>query len=83
MSFKQADAEGRAVWLASSNVAANTGLYNSLGFITVDTIYLGDDNPTWTEPPIPIDVVSTARLLLLSAANTPADDTRTKVYRHG
>ena len=46
------------MWLGSSNVAANTGFYNSLGFKTVEIFFLGNDNPTWTEDPIPIALVS-------------------------
>ena len=59
----QADAEGRAVVLGSSNVAANTAFYNSMGYFTVDTFLLGEDDPTWDEPPFPFDVVSGKSLL--------------------
>ncbi len=54
----QADQQGRATWLASSNVAVNTVFYNSLGFVTVKQFMLGDDNPTWEETPFPIAIVS-------------------------
>ena len=53
----QADAEKRATVLVSSNVKVNTGFYNSLGFQTVATIYLGDD-PDWYEEPVPVAIVS-------------------------
>ncbi|KAF7798887.1 hypothetical protein EIP86_010115 [Pleurotus ostreatoroseus] len=52
-SLDQADAEERATWLISSN-ALNEGFYNSLGFETAKEIVLGDDNPTWNEPPVVI-----------------------------
>ena len=54
----QAQKEGRATWLGSTNVAANTGFYNALGFQTVDTFYVGGENPTWTEGPLPMALVS-------------------------
>ena len=52
----QADAQGRAVWLGSSNLK-NLEFYNSLGFYTVYRISLGLNNPTWTEPPVLVDLV--------------------------
>ncbi|PSR74968.1 hypothetical protein PHLCEN_2v9382 [Hermanssonia centrifuga] len=58
-----ADQQGRATWLASSNVAVNTDFYNSLGFVTVKQFMLGDDNPMWKEAPFPIAVV---KVFLLS-----------------
>lgn len=36
---------------------ANTGFYNYLGFKTVKEVSIGEDNPTWTEPPIIMDLV--------------------------
>lgn len=55
----QADAQGRTTWLLSSNVA-NMAFYNYLGFHTVGTVYIGLGDPTWTKPPIRVDVVSAA-----------------------
>ncbi|KAJ3488792.1 hypothetical protein NLI96_g2578 [Meripilus lineatus] len=55
-----ADAEARDSWLFSSNVEANTGFYNNLGYITVATFLLGDDNPTWRERPVTIALVGTS-----------------------
>ncbi|GJE84058.1 hypothetical protein PsYK624_001330 [Phanerochaete sordida] len=46
-----ADAQGRATALTSSN-PANTGFYNSLGFVEAAQIVLGDEDPTWQEPPL-------------------------------
>ncbi|KZT73057.1 hypothetical protein DAEQUDRAFT_504632 [Daedalea quercina L-15889] len=49
----KADSLGCASWLLSSNVA-NTAFYESCGFVGVKEIMIGDDNPTWTQPPFPI-----------------------------
>ena len=53
----QADAQGRAAYLASSNVL-NTEFYNSHGFMTAGEVYLGDDNPQWHQEPIIFRLVS-------------------------
>ena len=53
----QADRRCLPTYLVSSNVKANTGFYNSLGFFTVKELSLGDDNPTWKEPPVVVAVV--------------------------
>ncbi|PSR75051.1 hypothetical protein PHLCEN_2v9381, partial [Hermanssonia centrifuga] len=53
----EADKRGWATWLGSSNVAVNTEFYNSLGFFTVDRIFLGDSDRTWKEPPVPADLM--------------------------
>lgn len=53
----QADRRCLPTYLISSNVKANTGFYNSLGFFTVKELLLGDDNPTWKEPPVVVAVV--------------------------
>lgn len=61
----QADAQGRAAWLTSSN-AANVPFYNAHGFRTAGVVYLGADDPTWGRPPVRFDVVrafSPARVL--------------------
>ncbi len=39
-------------------MADNTGYYNYLGFITVKEFTLGEENPTWKEPPVIIAIVS-------------------------
>lgn len=53
----QADAQGRATWLASSNVE-NAAFYNALGFFTVGSVEVGRGDATWTGPPIQVDIVS-------------------------
>jgi len=53
----QADKEGRAAWLVSSNIGDNTVFYESLGFKTSHYIVLGDNNPTWTEEPVKLAVM--------------------------
>ena len=63
----QADKEKRSSWLISSN-PANEGFYNTLGFKTEKEILLGDDNPTWTGPPI---VVALVRALYIAASTEP------------
>ena len=57
IAFSQADAEGRAMYLGSSNIA-NTFFYESHGFVEVASFLLGEDNPTWKEPPVKMLVVS-------------------------
>ncbi|KJA13013.1 hypothetical protein HYPSUDRAFT_50041, partial [Hypholoma sublateritium FD-334 SS-4] len=51
-----ADSCSRALFLQSSNIL-NEAFYNSHGFQTVGTYYLGDDNPEWTGNPIPIQLM--------------------------
>ncbi|PPR00371.1 hypothetical protein CVT24_004405 [Panaeolus cyanescens] len=46
-----ADGLGQTAWLSSSN-KENTKFYNAHGFKTVKEVVVGDDNPTWKEPPI-------------------------------
>lgn len=58
----QADAEGRATWLCSSNLA-NTEFYEQCGFVGVRDFTLGEDDPTWTKPPVVARVVSGRRLV--------------------
>ncbi|KAI0700775.1 hypothetical protein BC835DRAFT_367096 [Cytidiella melzeri] len=53
MVVEEADAQGRMVWLMSSNIV-NTGFYNSHGFVTKVKITVGEDNPTWDRPPVVI-----------------------------
>lgn len=52
----QGDKEGRAVWLGSSNID-NTRFYERHGFATIATVTLGEDDPTWNEPPIVLKLV--------------------------
>ena len=56
-SLSQADAQGRATYLVSSNIL-NFEFYNSHGFETVGEVYLGDDNPGWHQEPITVQLVS-------------------------
>ena len=42
----------------------NRDFYRSFGFEIVVTFYLGEDDPTWTAPPVPIDIVSDRHALL-------------------
>ncbi|GJE95596.1 GNAT family N-acetyltransferase [Phanerochaete sordida] len=51
-----ADARGVGSWLVSSNVA-NRGFYAAFGYKVARTLYLGDEDPTWTLPPVPIDIM--------------------------
>ncbi|KAG9218881.1 hypothetical protein CCMSSC00406_0001005 [Pleurotus cornucopiae] len=55
----KADTASRATYLESSNVA-NTGFYESHGFITVGEIVCGDDNPAWKEPPVVVKLADAA-----------------------
>lgn len=54
----QADVRGLPLYLVSSNVAANTAFYNHVGYLTVKEIYVGDNDPSWKNPPIPVALVS-------------------------
>ncbi|KAI0346912.1 hypothetical protein BDW22DRAFT_470807 [Trametopsis cervina] len=51
-----ADTGCRDIWLLSSNIK-NTGFYNSLGFFTHGEIILGEDDPSWTRPPVIINLM--------------------------
>lgn len=57
-SVGQADRQGRASWLLSSNPKDNRALYNSLGFWTVAEYLLGEDDTEWKEKPVKMDIVS-------------------------
>jgi len=52
----KADALGLASWLSSSNIA-NTAFYESCGFVVVREFAIGDENPTWTKPPIIVRIM--------------------------
>jgi len=54
---EEADSRSLKTWLVSSNVKANTTFYNNLGFFNVKTIILGDENPTWKESPVKVDIM--------------------------
>lgn len=54
----KADALGLFSWLSSSNIT-NTAFYEHCGFKTVQEFAIGDNNPTWTEPPIILKIVRT------------------------
>lgn len=53
----QAEAQSRAIFLISSNIN-NTAFYESCGFSVVGEYSLGDDNPSWTEAPVIVRLVS-------------------------
>lgn len=53
----KAEAESRTVWLISGNVD-NTVFYKKCGFMTVGEYRLGEDNPSWDEPPVVVRAVS-------------------------
>lgn len=53
----KADAAGRATYLLSSNVN-NRGFYEHCGFHVVGEFTLGEDNPTWSKPPIVVQVMT-------------------------
>ena len=55
--MRQADTRGSGCWLVSSNVA-NNAFYRARGFEVVKTFVIGEGNPTWGEPPVPIEIVS-------------------------
>ncbi|KAF9482926.1 hypothetical protein BDN70DRAFT_874339 [Pholiota conissans] len=55
-----ADERSKAMWLLSSNIL-NEPFYNSHGFETVGTFYVGEGNPEWTKKPIPVQIVSGQR----------------------
>lgn len=52
-----ADAEGRSTYLLSSN-PINTGFYNFHGFVEIGKVFIGEGNPTWNGPPLPVLLVS-------------------------
>lgn len=56
-------ARGVGTWLISSNTA-NRFFYGSLGFVIKKTFYLGNDDPTWTGPAVPLDIVRERSLTL-------------------
>ena len=56
ISVSQADEQQRATFLFSSNIA-NTGFYNSVGFVEKGRFVLGEDDPTWKEDPVIVLVV--------------------------
>lgn len=58
-----ADAEGRSTYLFSSN-PINTEFYNSHGFFTLAELLVGEDEPTWKKPPVPIALVSIPMICL-------------------
>lgn len=58
---EKADAQDRSTFIISSNVE-NRRFYNSVGYVTVHTMDIGKDDPTWSEPPILVDIVSNPRL---------------------
>ncbi|KIP08590.1 hypothetical protein PHLGIDRAFT_117096 [Phlebiopsis gigantea 11061_1 CR5-6] len=65
-----ADKEGRGAWLVSSNIA-NERFYNSLGFTTVERFTVGENNPAWDKPPVPIDIMTRKPPCEISVAEKP------------
>ena len=53
----QADAQGRAVTLVTTDAYK---FYEFVGFELVAEKLIGDDNPSWDGPPVPIRIVSAA-----------------------
>ncbi|KAL4242497.1 hypothetical protein ABKN59_011710 [Abortiporus biennis] len=51
------NAQGKDIWLVSSNTAMNTGFYTKHGFVTVSNFELGNENPSWKGSPIPIHIM--------------------------
>lgn len=51
----QADADSRDVWLVTTDAYA---FYEFLGFATVRSFIVGNDNPAWVKAPITVRVVS-------------------------
>jgi len=50
------DVTNQAIWLCSSN-EKNTGFYMSHGYSVIDEAIVGDNNPTWNGPPVPIKIM--------------------------
>ena len=53
----QADEQGRAVTLVTTDAYK---FYEFVGFELVAEKLIGDDNPSWDGPPVPIRIVSVA-----------------------
>ncbi|KAI0953356.1 hypothetical protein AcW1_007596 [Taiwanofungus camphoratus] len=53
----EADAQGRSVWLCSSN-SNNTSFYERCGFSTTNEFVLGGNNPTWKQPPVTVRIMT-------------------------
>lgn len=51
----QADADSRDVWLVTTDAYV---FYEFLGFATVRSFIVGNDNPAWVKAPITVRVVS-------------------------
>ncbi|CCL98776.1 uncharacterized protein FIBRA_00781 [Fibroporia radiculosa] len=52
----KADTVGRKTWLGSSDIA-NRKFYEGCGFVVVGEFTLGEANPTWTAPPVVIQIM--------------------------
>ncbi|KAJ3539695.1 hypothetical protein NM688_g6329 [Phlebia brevispora] len=57
MACTMADERNSATWLVVGNVPANNAFYAAFGFVTVAQTLLGDEDPDWTEDPVPVDVM--------------------------
>ncbi|KAH8106043.1 hypothetical protein BXZ70DRAFT_412533 [Cristinia sonorae] len=53
----EADSRRLKTYLVSSNRDANTEFYNRLGFFAVKKFVLGEQNPTWREAPVVIEIM--------------------------
>ena len=51
----QADAQLRGIWLLTN--LYTTGFYERFGFKVIESISLGDDNPTWKKGPVVLCIV--------------------------
>ncbi|KAG5653455.1 hypothetical protein H0H81_000344, partial [Sphagnurus paluster] len=52
----EADWAGESTWLQSSNIE-NTRFYDRHGFQTVETVLIGENNPTWHKKPVPVSIM--------------------------
>lgn len=51
----QADEQGRAVWLVTSDAV---GFYEAVGYTKAREQWIGTSNPAWDGPPVPVRIVS-------------------------
>ena len=63
-----ADAEGRPTYLLSSN-PINTEFYNSHGFVEIGKAMIGEGNPTWKGPALPVLLVCDLRFIILKESS--------------
>ena len=64
----QADEQGKAVWLITSDAV---GFYEAVGYTKIREQWIGTSNPAWSGPPVPVRIVSAfLRLLTLQVFMT-------------